>query len=117
MIVLVAYVWLLSRFVTFSNARYYLPIFPLVLLVAYASAVRLRIPPAARAGGAAALATLLAVSAVRTVDPVSRGLWGTWQMGERSLLSVTSLTGECCGHGRDQLAYNLEFTALATLQD
>ena len=115
--VLVADIWMLSRFVTYSNARYYLPVFPLMLIAAYAAAVRLRVPARARAAAGAVLIALLAVSAVRTVDPVSRGLWGTWQMGERSLLSVTSLTGECCGHGRDQLAYNLEFTELATLQD
>jgi hypothetical protein len=25
------------------------------------------------------------------------------------MYDMTSITGECCGHGRDQLAYNLEF--------
>ena len=33
------------------------------------------------------------------------------------MLTMTSLTGECCGYGRDQLAYNLEFTRFATLQN
>jgi hypothetical protein len=32
-------------------------------------------------------------------------------------LSITSLRNECCGYGRDQLAYNLEFTQFASLQD
>jgi hypothetical protein len=44
-------------------------------------------------------------------------VWGTFRAGDRELLRVTSITGECCGYGRDQLAYNLEFTALAELQD
>jgi hypothetical protein len=60
---------------------------------------------------------LLAVSTVRMVDPVSRKIWGTFDVGDRSFLSITSLRRECCGHGRDQLAYNLEFTQFASLQD
>jgi len=65
----------------------------------------------------ASVAALLAVSAVRTVDPVSRAIWGTFPVGDRALLSITSLRNECCGHGRDQLVYNLEFTQFASLQD
>jgi hypothetical protein len=116
-VVLLAEVWLLSRYVTYSNARYYLPVFPLALLAAYAALVRLHVPSVARGALMAATSALLAVSAIRTVDPVSRAVWGTFPVGERSLLSITSLRKECCGHGRDQLAYNLEFTHLALLQD
>jgi hypothetical protein len=65
----------------------------------------------------ASVILLLTISAVRTVDPVSRAIWGTFPVGNRSLLSITSLRNECCGHGRDQLAYNLEFTEFASLQD
>ena len=116
-VVLLAEVWLLSRYVTFSNARYYLPVFPLVLLAAYAALVRLRLRPPARLGLIAVSTVLLAISAVRTIDPVSRAIWGTFSVGDHSLLSITSLRNECCGHGRDQLAYNLEFTHFASLQD
>ena len=116
-VVLVAEVWLLSRFVTYSNARYYLPVFPLALIAAYAALVRLRVPPWGRHLLFASVAALLAASAVRTIDPLSRAIWGTFPVGERSLLSITSLRNECCGHGRDQLAYNLEFTKFASLQD
>lgn len=117
LVVLLADVWLLSRFVTFSNARYYLPVFPLGLLAAYASLVRLRVPALGRGVALASVMLLLTISAVRTVDPVSRAIWGTFPVGNRSLLSITSLRHECCGHGRDQLAYNLEFTEFASLQD
>lgn len=116
-VVLLADVWLLSRYVTFSNARYYLPVFPLALLAAYAALARLRVGPPARSALIAATTVLLAISAVRTVDPVSRAIWGTFRVGDHSLLSITSLRNECCGHGRDQLAYNLEFTHFASLQD
>jgi hypothetical protein len=116
-VVLLAEVWLLSRYVTYSNARYYLPVFPLGLLAAYAALVRIQVPSLARGSLMAATSALLALSAIRTVDPVSRAVWGTFPVGERSLLSITSLRKECCGHGRDQLAYNLEFTHFALLQD
>jgi hypothetical protein len=117
-VVLLADVWLLSRFVTFSNARYYLPVFPLALVAAYAALVRLRVRPVGRGVLFGLVTVLLGVSAVRTVDPVSRAIWGTFPVGDgRSLLSITSLRNECCGHGRDQLAYNLEFTQFASLQD
>jgi hypothetical protein len=117
LVVLLADVWLLSRFVTFSNARYYLPVFPLGLLAAYASLVRLRVSSLGRGAVLASVMVLLTISAIRTVDPVSRAIWGTFPVGNRSLLSITSLRNECCGHGRDQLAYNLEFTEFSSLQD
>ena len=117
LVVLLAEVWLLSRYVTYSNARYYLPVFPLALVAAYAALVRLRVPLVGRGVLLASVTGLLAISTVRTLDPVSRAIWGTFDVGERSLLSITSLRKECCGHGRDQLAYNLEFTELAALQD
>ncbi|HTK49342.1 MAG TPA: hypothetical protein VL328_15295 [Gemmatimonadaceae bacterium] len=116
-VVLLADVWLLTRFVTFSNARYYLPVFPLALLAAYAALVRLQLRPAVRAALMTGAAALLALSTVRTIDPVSRAIWGTFPVGDHALLSVTSLRKECCGHGRDQLAYNLQFTEFAGLQD
>ncbi|HKH90621.1 MAG TPA: hypothetical protein VKA54_02395 [Gemmatimonadaceae bacterium] len=116
-VVLLADVWLLSRFVTFSNARYFLPVFPLALVGAYAALVRLRVRPLGRGFLFASVAALLVVSTVRTVDPVSRAIWGTFPVGDRALLSITSLRNECCGHGRDQLVYNLEFTQFASLQD
>jgi hypothetical protein len=116
-VVLLADVWLLSRYVTYSNTRYYLPVLPLALIAAYAALVRLRVPAFGREALMMAVTLLLAVSTVRTLDPVSRRIWGTFQFGDRSILSINSLLDECCGRARDQMAYNLEFTELATLQD
>jgi hypothetical protein len=113
---LVLLIWLLSRYQTFANARYYLPIYPLALIVAYAALVRLGVRRMVRVGAFSGLMLLLALSAVRTVDPVSRELWGTFPFGGRAMLKITGLTGECCGAGRDQLVYNLEFTNLDALQ-
>ena len=103
-------IWLLSRFITYANARYFLPVYPLLLITGYGALVRLRVPQRLRSAIVAALVLLFGVSALYTVDPVSRALWGTFTPGDRSMLYTTSITGECCGAGRDQLVYNLEFT-------
>jgi hypothetical protein len=103
-------IWLLSRFVTYANARYFLPVYPLLLVTGYGALVRFGTAPRVRSAILAALALLFGVSALYTVDPVSRKLWGVFTPGDRSMLYVTSITGECCGAGRDQLVYNLEFT-------
>jgi hypothetical protein len=116
-VVLVADVWLLSRYMTYSNTRYYLPVLPLALIAAYAALVRLRLPAFGREALLMAVTLLLAVSTVRTLDPVSRKIWGTFSFGDRLILSINTLTDECCGLARDQMAYNLEFTELASLQD
>jgi hypothetical protein len=116
-VVLLADVWLLSRYVTYSNTRYYLPVLPLALIAAYAALVRLRVPAFGREALLMAVTLLLAVSTIRTLDPVSRKIWGTFRFGDRSILSINSLTEECCGRARDQMAYNLEFTELALLLD
>lgn len=108
-------IWFLSRYPTFTNARYYLPVYPLALVVTYSSLVRLSVSRPMRHLTFGVVGVLLALSITRTVDPVSRALWGTFAVGERSMLVSTSLSGECCGAGRDQLVYNLEFTQFDAL--
>ena len=107
----------LTRVVTYSNVRYLIAGTALWLAVAYVALVRLRLGPAVRRVALGVYAVLVAVSAIRTVDPVSRWLWGTFPFGSHRMLDMTSITGECCGAGRDQLAYSLEFTKLHELTD
>ncbi len=107
----------LTRFSTFANLRYLLPVYPMVLAV---FVISVRIVFLSRGARLAVLAGFLALSLIsvfRTVDPLSRAVYGTFDFGSHSMLKMTSLTGECCGYGRDQLVYNLEFTHLATIQD
>lgn len=115
--VTVGTVYVLTRYVTFGNARYVLPAYPLVLVMLLPALVRLHVPAPARRALLGLTTVLLAWSAVRTSDPVSRALWGTFRVGDVALLRLTSLTGECCGAGRDQLVYNLQFTAVERLTD
>jgi hypothetical protein len=107
----------LTRFTTFGHVRYFLVAFPLIAIVTLRSLVRLQVPGPARRVTLAAFALLLSVSAVRTIDPVSRALYGTFSFGSHAMLRLTALTGECCGYGQDQLAYSAEFTPLQTLVD
>jgi hypothetical protein len=102
-------VFLLTRFRTFINARYYLVLIPLLLLVSARCAHGLKFPSRTRHALFTAVVVLFLLSAVRTVDPVSMILFKTFSVGDRIELAMTSMTGECCGQGRDQLVYNLQF--------
>ena len=113
----VATVFALTRFTTFSNVRYVMAGTGLLLPLAYVALVRLGIGPSARRVALGTYSALLVVSAVRTVDPVSRRLWGTFAFGSHRMLDMTSITAECCGVGRDQLVYSLEFTRFHDLTD
>src|SRR5687768_3650767 len=117
MLATVATIIALTRFITYSNVRYLMAGTALLLGVSYAALVRLRLPPGVRRIALAAYAALLVASATRTVDPVSRWVWGTFPFGTHQMLDMTSISGECCGAGRDQLVYSLEFARFGELTD
>ena len=105
----------LTRFTTWGNTRYFLPVFALTPFAFYASLVRLRVAPLLRRATVAVVAILMLLSTVRTADPVSRAVYGTWQFGDHGLLRMTRVTHECCDSGRDQLVYNLQYSFLGDL--
>ena len=107
--------YLLTRFATYANSRYLLPLMALRDIAFVASLIALPVGIRARRGLLGVYALLLLISAVRTADPVSRTLYGTFAFGEHRMLRMTRITWECCGWGRDQLVYNLEFTTLESL--
>ena len=110
-----AALFLLTRYRAYVNLRYYLALFPLLLLCGYAAIAGL--PRLVRVIAIGALGVLFAVSSFRTVDPVARFVVGTFDLGKRPLLMMTQLGDDCCGYGRDQLVYNLEHTEFHYLQD
>jgi len=116
-LVLAGTTFALTRFATYANARYYLVVAPLLSLLLCAALLRVRASPLVRRAVLGLYALVSFASAVRTIDPVSRGLFGTFPFGDRELLRLTSITHECCARGRDQLGYNLEFTTLEALMD
>ena len=112
-----ALLYALTRFPTHTNPRYLLPIFPFFVLAFSISLRVLSRRRAVRLGAIGVFLTLAIVSSFRTVDPVSRAVWGTFPFGEHGILRMTSLTGECCGLGRDQLVYDLEYTHFHAIQN
>jgi hypothetical protein len=85
-------IYVLTRFTTYANTRYLLVVFALLPPVMYASLIRLGIGSAGRALATGALAAGFAISTVLTVDPVSRELYGTFALGDRSLLRLTRIS-------------------------
>jgi hypothetical protein len=113
----VALGYALTRFSTFTNPRYLMVATPFLLLLFFGASQYVSAFSRARTLVLATYAALVGVSATRTIDPVSRTLFGTFPVGDHRLLRMTSITRECCGYGRDQLVYNLEFTNVARAAD
>jgi len=107
---------LLTRFRTFNNVRYLAPLSPLLIVSAGYALCALGMSARGRR-------LLLGLSLVFTfsfnfhsLDPVSQGFFGSFDFGRPSLLKLGGFD-VCCGYGRDQLVYNLQFTELHYLQD
>ena len=111
----IATIYGLTRFASWGNTRYLLPVFALIPLMMYAAFVRFGLSATARRTTLGLVTVLSLISVVGSVDPVSRALYGTFAIGDRNVFRMTQVSGECCGSGRDQLAYNLQFTALGDL--
>lgn len=97
---------LLTRYRAYLNLRYYLALFPLLLLCGYAAISALR--RAVRLALVGVVGVLFLASAYRTIDPIARRIVGTFAFGNHPMLAMTRLGDSCCGYGRDQIAYNLE---------
>jgi len=113
-IALVAVTILVTRYLSFFNLRYVLPAIPLLLIVFFGALRDLVSSRLARLCAIALLGGLFAISAFRTVDPVSIRLRGTFAFGSHRLLEMREGGGT---HGRDELFYNLEITKLHDLQN
>ncbi|MFI5309850.1 MAG: hypothetical protein ACHQQ3_01345 [Gemmatimonadales bacterium] len=109
--------YLLTSFRTWSNLRYFALLYPLLVILAFAALLRLDASPRVRTGALAAIVALFVFAAFRSADPVSRGVYGTFSIGEREMYRMASITGEYAGPGRDELVYNLEFTGYDAAQN
>jgi len=99
----------------FSNVRYLmLPITLLLLGTVYWLRV-IVVAGYARRIILLVLLVVMLISNFRTFDPLSRGYFGVFKTGTHDMLWITKPTGECCGYGRDQLVYNLEFLYIPRL--
>ena len=102
--------YLLTSFRTWSNLRYFALLYPLLVILAFAALLRLGAGGRARSAALAMIGALFVVSVYRSWDPVSRAAYGTFDIGQRDMYRMSSITGMYAGPGRDDLVYNLQFT-------
>jgi hypothetical protein len=102
----------LTLYKTYINLRYFLSLYPLLILLFYFG-IFIVIPHTFFRRLILCCVTLLFIIAnFRTYDLISKKIYGTFLFGNHQMLVTTSITKECCGYGRDQLVYNLEYTHL-----
>jgi hypothetical protein len=109
--------YLLTSFRTWSNLRYFALLYPLLVILAFVSMLRLGIKWQARALALVAIAALFAMSVYRSWDPVARAVYGTFPIGQGEMYRMSSITREYAGPGRDELVYNLQFTGYHHVQN
>ena len=109
--------YILSRLYLHINLRYLSVIFPLLLLCFFFSMMSMDFLKPFRPKILVAIYLLFLGNSYFTLDPVSRAIAGTFQFGERAVLNMASIRPECCGYGRDQLVYNLQYMNLHPLLD
>ncbi len=102
-------VYVVTRVRNWNNARYVLSASAMLIFCAVIAARRLFSP---RTGAIVlgVIAGFFLASNLRTIDPLSRKMYGTLNFGEHSMLRRNSLYGG--GFLRDTFVYNLEFTQL-----
>jgi hypothetical protein len=102
--------YLLTSFRTWSNLRYFALLYPLLVILAFAALLRLGAGGRVRYAALAVIGVLFTVSVYRSWDPVSRAVYGTFNIGQRDMYRMSSFTGVFAGIGRDELVYNRQFT-------
>lgn len=107
----------LTSYHTLHNLRYFLVLYPLWLLLGVLALVRLGVPARTRELVVGVWLGANLLGTWTSVDPVSRAFYGTFDAGQMRMYEMTSLTGECCGLGQDQLVYNLQYTGFSYAQD
>ena len=107
----------LTSFRTWSNLRYFALLYPLFVMLAFSAMLRLGMGARARTLALGLCIGLFALASFRSADPLSRLVYGTFSIGDRSMYRMASITGEFHGPGRDQLVYNLEFVGYHDVQN
>ena len=105
-------VYLVTRFRPNNNARYVLLASPILILAFYDALGRLSARAANRLIYLSVCAVLVVLSNFRSLDFVSRSVFGTFPFGSHALVDTTSLIG---GLKLDAIVYNLEFLQLQYL--
>jgi hypothetical protein len=109
--------YLLTSFRTWSNLRYFALLYPMLIILGFTAMLRLGMKWRARMIALATCLVLFTVSIYRSVDPVSRAVYGTFSTGQRDMYRMSSITKEYDGPGRDEIVYNLQFTGYHHVQN
>ncbi len=109
--------YLLTSFRTWSNLRYFALLYPLLVILAFTSMLRLGLGWRVRMLSLVGIAALFLVSVYRSVDPVARAVYGTFSTGQHDMYRMSSITKEYDGPGRDEIVYNLQFTGYHHVQN
>ena len=107
----------MTFFKTFTNLRYFLPVYPLMILLFYYGLSKILVNELLRKIVLVAVLVLFFISNFATLDPLSKKIYGTFRFGNHEILKMTSVTKECCGYGRDQIIYNLQYLNIPFLLD
>lgn len=102
----------LTLYKTFTNPRYFLSIYAMMIIVFSLSIIWVIPFKKPRRLLLVVIVGIFLVANFRTLDPISMAVYGTFQFGKHKMLKMTGITGECCGYGRDQIVYNLEYTQI-----
>jgi hypothetical protein len=109
-VLIAALTYLLTSFRTWSNLRYFALLYPALVILAFAAMLRLGMGWRARTLSLLTIGALFTLSIYRSVDPVSRAVYGTFSTGLHDMYRMSSITKEYDGPGRDEIVYNFQFT-------
>lgn len=109
--------YIVSRVVQWTNQRYFLVLYPLVLLAFFAALLQVNLRRKTRVIVLVASILLLLFCNFRTADPLSRKIAGVFRFGQFHMLSIATIRPDPGNLNRDELVYNLEHTHFSTLLD
>jgi hypothetical protein len=103
-------VYLVTRYRDYNNARYVLVASPVLVALFYGALTSVAAKAVIRRTILAVAVVLVTLSNFRTIDPISKAVFGTFSVGSRALLDMPSLLK---GPRMDATVYNLEALDLA----
>ena len=113
----IALTYVLTTYRTWSFPRYFVVLVPLLLVTALLSLIRLDVRVRTRRRALVVFTVLLLAANFRSIDPVSRALFGVVKVGTVSLYDVSGIAHDFRVRDADHLCYNLQFVGLTLAID
>ena len=111
-LLIILFCYFLTRIPFVNNPRYMLPVLPILVILFGESLLKVFKKQSLIKITLTIFLVLLTFSSFRTIDPVSKKIFGTFKFGSHEMLQMArfDLPGYEYGYGRDQLVYNFQFT-------